>query len=135
MVLYICSKCNKSFNRKSNLNNHLNKLRPCDLVCIIEPQIIDIPINNPINNDVEVILGDNKLQNIKLNDSDTIACKYCDMTFTRNNNLQRHLKDRCKSKKHFDELEILKEKLKIIENENEQLKSKILEVEHKKNKQ
>lgn len=66
-------------------------------------------------------MSSDELQNTNLNDSELLACKNYDMTFTRNDNLQRHLKVCCKSKKHFDELENLKEKIKIIEKEKEQV--------------
>jgi hypothetical protein len=82
----------------------------------------------PISNLTNIIPDNSEIQNIKLNESNTIMCKYCDGIFTRNDNLQRHLKERCKSKINFDELEKLKEKLKIIENENEQLKRIILTI-------
>lgn len=32
MILYECLKCKKTFNRKSNFNKHLNKLRHCDVL-------------------------------------------------------------------------------------------------------
>jgi hypothetical protein len=64
----------------------------------------------------------NEMMNPNLSNVDTNTCKYCDGIFTRNDNLQRHLKERCKSKKYFDELEKLKERLNNIVFENEQLK-------------
>ena len=70
----------------------------------------------------------NELMNPKFNNLNTNICVYCDIVFTRTDNLQRHLKERCKSKKNYDELEKLKEKLDIIMKENERLKNK--EVNH-----
>ena len=29
MVFYYCPKCNKEFNKSTNLMNHLNRKRPC----------------------------------------------------------------------------------------------------------
>ncbi len=54
-------------------------------------------IVNPINNsdDKGVIYG----------------CEFCEKIFTRHDNLQRHLKDRCKHKKGNDENKILITKL------------------------
>jgi hypothetical protein len=57
------------------------------------------------------------------------TCIYCETIFTRNDNLLRHLQERCKSKKNFDELEKLKERLDKIVIENEQLKHKIYNLE------
>ena len=45
----------------------------------------------------------------KLTDNNT--CVFCNTTFVQKASLNRHMKDRCKSKKYYDELEILKEKL------------------------
>ncbi len=50
---------------------------------------------------------------------------YCDTTFTRNNNLQRHIKERCKSKKYYDELEKLKIKFDSSKKEIEELKKQL----------
>ena len=41
-------------------------------------------------------------------------CVYCDKIFTRIDNLQRHLNGRCKSKGNYDDLEKLKEDMKVI---------------------
>ena len=57
-----------------------------------------------------------------INSTDKHVCTYCNTTFTQKVSLNRHLKDRCKSKKYCDELEILKEKFKSITSEMDKLK-------------
>ena len=129
MVIHICPNCKKEFNKKSHYVYHMeNKKNPCNKVEFINPQnptffpqnptnLIDILIKEPIINNNECI------------------CVYCEKTFARADSLQRHLKGYCKSKGNFDELEKLKEDMKIIiqnyqkiENENANLKKEIDEI-------
>ena len=129
MVNYVCPKCNKVFKQKCHYVNHTeNKKYPCNKVEFIVPQnptffpqnptnLIDILIKEPIINSNECI------------------CVYCEKTFARVDSLQRHLNGRCKSKGNYDELEKLKEDMKIIiqnyqkiENENANLKNEIDEI-------
>ena len=152
MVLYYCPKCNKEFNKTTNLNNHLNRKRPCSSINIViapkdsniapkdsniapkdsnnKPFTIDllknvletqnININDILLNEIEKIVN----SNLK-NKTDHNTCIYCDTRFTRNNNLQRHIKERCKSKMYFDELEKLKIKFDSSKKEIEELKKQI----------
>ena len=115
MVLYNCPTCNKEFKKKCNYDYHIgNKKKPCNPTSIIIPpkssvippkssefsqksdNIIDILMDKPLVTDNE-----NK-------------CVYCDKIFTRIDNLQRHLNGRCKSKGNYDDLEKLKEDMKVI---------------------
>lgn len=47
MVLHICKKCNKEFNRKDNYNTHVNKKLPCIKNVINEGNNIKIFQNIP----------------------------------------------------------------------------------------
>ena len=157
MVIHTCPTCKKEFNKKSHYVYHIeNKKYPCikytestapkDSNNVLANQNILNDNNNKTllesnapKDSNNVSAGQNILNN---NNSDkTICCIYCNKIFTRNNNLQRHLNDnRCKSKKNFDELEKLKEDMKIfivnyqeiknnyinLEKENEILKQEIL---------
>ena len=69
-------------------------------------------------------------KNYDLVNENSVSCSYCDKTFTRNTNLQRHLNNRCKSKinhdeskKYFNELEELKEKLFLLTNNYQNLEN------------
>jgi len=73
---------------------------------------IELSIHDILLNEI------NKLCNPKIKESDTL-CMYCDKNFTRHSSLQRHLKDRCKSKIHYDELEKIKLKFDKVMNNNE----------------
>jgi hypothetical protein len=136
MTNYECINCNRIFTRKQNYLYHIGNVnRPCS-----SENIKVVPISNGIapkstgliksilssenNNIYDMIL--NKHDNIKnanlLNLTDGNTCVYCETSFTRHASLQRHLRERCKSKKYFDELEKLKERLNNIVIENEHLK-------------
>lgn len=146
MVKYNCSKCNKEFNKKSNYENHINKKKPCvkfsnkntndNEININDNDNSKLPLNNQIITKDENPLNETLFDKIDsllnkniVNKGNTMSCIYCDAIFSRNDNLQRHMKERCKSKKYIDELEKLKEKLNLLsgsyqnlEKENENLK-------------
>lgn len=114
MVAYICKLCNKEFVKKCNFDYHMNKKRPCINIIIEQPKKFNtnIPITDMfVNENVDMFDAQNKQNN---------ECVYCNTKFSRLDSLQRHLKDRCKSKKYYNELEIVKEKLKIITEKNVQ---------------
>ena len=154
MVVHTCPSCKKEFNKKSTYDYHVqNKKSPCEKNdVLIAPNCSNnapncsnnAPINSNVNimDILDIIIGKNDNGNININDK-IISCMYCDKTFTRNTNLQRHLNNRCKSKENYDELEKLKKDMKLIidnyqnlennyqkiENENMDLKNKIDEIE------
>jgi hypothetical protein len=132
MVNYICPKCNKVFNRKSSYDNHtLNKKNPCDKSNFIVPPK---PAKSPPKtaNFMEYLLK----EPLQLNNDNNCVCSYCEKSFTRIDSLKKHLNGRCKSKENHDELEKLKEDMRFlmenyknIENENVNLKNKIIKIE------
>ena len=144
MVKYICSKCNKEFNKKkhcikfSNQNTNNNKIDTND------NNNFELPLNNQFSTTDENPLNETLFDKIDsllnkniVNKGNTMSCMYCDAIFSRNDNLQRHMKERCKSKKYIDELEKLKEKLNLLsgsyqnlEKENENLKKENSELKN-----
>jgi hypothetical protein len=90
------------------------------------PNFIDILIKEPVPN----------------NNNNNCVCIYCKKIFARPDSLQRHLNNRCKPKENYNELEKLKEDIKMIiqnyqkiennyqnlENENINLKKEIKEI-------
>ena len=68
-------------------------------------------IINPTLNDIkEVELK--KINNVNSNNNEKeLKCDFCDKFFSRHDNLQRHLKDRCKNKKHIDNVDEIKSKI------------------------
>jgi len=216
MTIYKCFLCNRQFNKKNHLDNHLNKKKkPCcspDIQNIIllpnlienPPKTSNLPPNTALNppktsnfppntalnppktsnfppnttksasnatqnvlnstnsalniqndlNSTQSLLNSTQsplkssnfidilLKEPKVN-SNNCVCMYCEKIFTRMDNLQRHLNGRCKSKGNYDELEKLKEEMKVIiqnyqkmennyqnlENENLNLKNKIEKID------
>lgn len=116
------SKYIKKNNVKKEVTNNTNETKNIN----IEPFFIKKITNNL-----------NKIQVTELNNNEEkerkYMCIYCETTFTKPNNLQRHLKSRCKTKIYYDELEQLKEKLKLSMNEICLLKKEIEQLKNKNN--
>ena len=141
MVEYSCEECGKKFgNRKSHYITHKNKKYPCVNNIFFAPKNINFENNVPkssanildlINLDKKEFYDINIKQELEINnenvylsddndDSDNITkiiCKYCFTSFSRNSNLNKHLKNSCKVKKQHDEE---KENIfkKLLEQEN-----------------
>lgn len=105
MVEYKCQQCQKTFNKKSNYNNHLNRKIPCEKLNIS----IEVHQNSPIFtekklkkslifNDINNLTDeDHDTNNVNNDDSyDGFRCKICEQTFTVKRSLDRHLNYRCK---------------------------------------
>jgi len=140
MVIYVCPICKKEFNKKSNYDNHtLNKKNPCDKSNFTVPPN---PTNSPPSSTEPSENSTNFLNNL-IDDlvkgpepkNNNCVCMYCEKIFARTDSLQRHLNGRCKSKENYDELDKLKEDMKLImqnyqkiESENVNLKKEIDEI-------
>jgi hypothetical protein len=159
MSNFKCINCNKEFTRKYNYEYHIsNKKIPCSSSLglgnpkhteTIPKHTETIPkhtIISPYNTDNQfksindIILDDiEKISNINntCKDNHNNTCMYCNVSFVQKSSLNRHLKDRCKSKKYFDELETIKMKFDNIINkydmlaeENEKLKKEMEQIKY-----
>ncbi len=125
MVNHVCQNCNKSFNRKSNYDYHINnKKNPCNpnlnKLCQTQNKLIDPP-KNLINN----IIKNNNLIEENIN----LCCDFCGAIFNRRDNLKRHMDKFCKVKKLQDEekeniFKILLAKEEEIKKKDEETKKK-----------
>jgi hypothetical protein len=147
MTEYICPDCLKNFgNKKDHLERHKNRKIPCVKNKFILPNNLLItppipqnpldllPINLDLFNDNDYV--DNNKNNTIKNDNIKFICEFCQGSFCKKFNLDRHL-NICKKK-----IENIKnksdEKLTLILKQNEELKkeNKKLkkEIKNKKNK-
>jgi hypothetical protein len=126
MVLYICPTCNRQFKKKYNFEMHTKKKKfPCQK----PPEILFNNNNN--NNNIEIL----HINEEKTNENNkNLSCEFCKIVFNRRDNLNRHLKDRCKLKKLHDEEKIFKillakEEIKTLKQSNEELQKKYTELQ------
>ena len=138
MVKYTCDRCGKEFKQKGHLIEHKNKKKPC-IEIINNLQIPPINLHNPpINFQILPINLQNLSNNFQNNDDvQNFYCGYCNKNFGRRDNLNRHLKERCKVKKEDDEykkniFELLVEKERLInsnlQNEVSDLKKQLADL-------
>jgi len=115
MVFYSCTRCSKVFYQKSNYVKHIGRKIPCNNITQnllpIPPKVEKLPpklLSTPPN--IEMKNNDKK-------------CKYCNIIFSRRDNLIRHMDKTCKEKDN----EVIK-----LKEENDQLK-RIIEINKDKN--
>jgi hypothetical protein len=123
MVNHTCIKCNKEFKKKSHYLDHINK----KFSCIKTPETLFDPpekLQKNTENVEKIKKIDENIENIE---NFNLSCQFCGLVFNRKDNLNRHIKDRCKVKKLQDEE---KENIfKILLAKEEDLKKKIEELE------
>jgi hypothetical protein len=95
MPQYKCNLCSKIFKQKSHYDAHvLKKKKSC--------------VNPNFNMDIKNFVNDNK------NDKKKFKCYYCDKLYSRTDSLLRHVDKFCKNKEYFDNLALIKNKVKTI---------------------
>ena len=143
MTKYICPNCSKDFKQKINFINHTEKKKiPCNLInnSLIPPisakiyknsqKSAKIPPKSAKIPPISSKIIDNLIKEQETNKNNHF-CTYCEKSFTRIDSLKKHLNGRCKSKENLDELQKLKEDIKILLNNyqnliNEQKSSKTI---------
>jgi hypothetical protein len=114
---YICEKCNKNFNYNYLLERHLKRKNPC------------VSLNNLlVNYNQDILEIDNKIndlirESIKSNN----MCKFCNHSFSKKGNLERHINISCIEKK------ALLEKKCIIQDKKNKIESEIYQQQIYKN--
>jgi hypothetical protein len=135
---YTCFNCNRNFNKKCHLDDHLNKKKkPCCNINVImdttntiisdqTPQNLTlipqnlalIPQNLTLIPQKFASDYDDKNANNTINNTiqDDLCikkykCTYCEKLYSRTDSLSRHIEDFCKNKKHFDNVEAIQSKI------------------------
>ncbi len=161
MVKHTCPLCLKEFSRKSDFVYHtVDKKKPCiqktEEIIQITPTNSEItPKNSEITpeteNNLEHVEKVETQENItkpvenlssveKINDQEDMSkntCAYCGLSFTRKDNLTKHLKNVCKVKRLEEErktkiFELLIEKEKTIEEKDKQLETQSKQIDELK---
>lgn len=103
-MAFSCPRCNKSFNLKHHLKQHLLRIKPCEPVhsTITVPTILDSLYDDPKERSALEY---------------RYSCKHCGAQFTQNTNRCRHQRS-CQylSKKKDNEIEMLKRRISVLEN-------------------
>jgi len=117
-LLFKCRKCEKKFNRKCDLEKHLNKIFCCPYCNRLFK--LKHHLKAHLQKKINCLLTKKKLNRIQKNAiDDSYSCSYCNREFKRNWDLKRHLTT-CKKRKEKIKTETEKE-----ETENELLNAKI----------
>lgn len=127
---YKCSICNTLYANKSNLNRHTHGS------CTNSKTIVQTDTSEIVNNqtDTSKIVNNQIIiqPSVITPNKSQIACKYCDVTFTRKDTMKNHIDKFCKIKKQIDKhndekhtmYDKLAKKIEIMENNMTELKIK-----------
>jgi hypothetical protein len=112
--VYVCEICNKSYKNRDGIWKHNKKYHGNNNSKILQKPPKIETTTPETSNTTPSILSTN-LNNL--------SCKYCNKTFSRIDNLNRHINFRCKAKINKDSLLNENNKLKlIIEKQSEEMK-------------
>ena len=135
-MIYTCILCNKTFNRKSNYDAHINRKYKCNR---IKDELIDTNVNiNQINQNVNQVIkqvnqnAQNINQNvnqINQNNTECYKCLYCNKKYLSIQALSRHKKIHLNIQKDnvsYDELLQENKKIKETLEENKKIKEEMI---------
>lgn len=137
---YICKRCGYYTEYKGNLKNHFNRKRPCKPIRSnisfesLKNEFFNL-INNPSNSlkNPSISLNSSSIslnfpskslnfpQNPSKMNSNKFICEYCEKTFSRKDNLERH-QTVCKKKKEMNLLKIMTDKVEEQEKRIQEMK-------------
>jgi hypothetical protein len=112
MLIYKCNLCLREFKQKCHLDDHLNKKKkPCNVKKVIKEtkpnsKHLKVPAKC-LQNTCKIPAGGEK----NTQPSEKLICPYCQNSFNRKDNLNKHIRDRCKNKKHIDNVDIIQSKI------------------------
>jgi len=106
MVEYICSRCNKIFNKKSNYIAHIDRKYKCDLVK---------------DDNIALKYAQKAGKSSKNEQNQAYKCQRCNKTFLKKFNCERHFES-CTSDKNDNLEKLYKELLKEMKKQNKEIK-------------
>jgi len=112
MVIHVCDKCHKEFNRKDNYVRHLSRKIPCQKVEFEGANNKGAP--NCTKKSAFCTKKSAKYLEKKKKNDKQLKCKYCKKTFSRRFTLNRHL-EICKFKINIEEKKKIQKLLDINE--------------------
>ena len=125
MPIYKCDNCNYNTIIKTHYTKHLNTKKHFNKIDKLDGKLLKMMEKTEkdcekTEKDCEKTYSKNK---------NKIKCKYCNKTFTRQNNLTIHIKNSCKNNVEREEIE--NKYKKELENKEKQLENKEKELENK----
>ena len=117
--IFICQLCNRHFNRKYNLNQHMKRKNPCVVIKQNLPKSSKIFQNlpKPSISFQNLPFPSKNDQSVDMNEK-RFSCDFCKRSYKHNYNLTKHLKT-CKKEKEEEnslelKLELAKKQIEIL---------------------
>ena len=119
--IFICQLCNRHFNRKYNLNQHMKRKNPCVVIKQNLPKSSKIFQNLPFSS---------KNDKSEETNEKRFGCDFCKRSYKQNYNLTKHLKT-CKVKKEQEqeqEIDFINNFRKSVEISHTSLRNEIFKI-------
>jgi len=143
-----CEICEKSFKRVYELERHKNRKKKCQYIIVEQSNVSPLNVsplnvsplnvsqvnaNIPLNNSISDEENANIL-NVNVNDisNNELECKYCHKTYSRSDNLKRHMLKYCNIKNMQTKLQtIVQQERKETDKKIEELQNTITDLQSK----
>ncbi len=131
MVKHECPTCNRGFQRKGNLDDHLNKKNRCKPEIIIPQNPAQISQNPAQIGQIPAQI-DHKELNAPIATKNDLDCNYCNKSFARKDILRRHIKNYCcVVKQHNKEKQEIFDRLILEDTKKQEIIDKLKEDKEK----
>ena len=129
--IFICQLCNRHFNRKYNLNQHMKRKNPCVVIKQNLPKSSKIFQNlpKPSISFQNLPFSPKNNKSVEMNEK-RFGCDFCKRSYKHNYNLTKHLKT-CKVKKEQEqeqEIDFINNFRKSVEISHTSLRNEIFKI-------